>query len=149
MGTLPNGIIRSMYGNPVPESGKFGTRKKVCRWKPKFWALGPGMQLKESGIPLTNPESKFHTNWNPVSGIRNPGSGIPNSRMSLIPLHRTTLFYWEGCRSRGEERAGRGISSTTGSGREIQNGKLSLGLSFLNLAGMIKLKYELEKRNGF
>ena len=24
-----------------------------------------------------------------------------------------------------------------------------LGLSFLNLAGMIKLKYELEKRNGF
>ena len=125
MGTLPNCIIRSMYGNPVPESGKFGTRKKVCRWKPKFWALRSGMQLKESGIPLTNPESKFHTNWNPVCGIRNPGSGIQNSRMSLIPLHRTTLFYWEGGRSRGEERAGRGISSTTGSGREIQNGKLS------------------------
>ena len=101
---MPNGIIRSMYGNPVPESGKFGTRKKVCRWKPKFWALGPGMQLKESGIPLTNPESKFHTNWNPVSGIRNPGSGIQNSRMSLIPLHRTTLFYWEGGRSRGRVR---------------------------------------------
>ena len=101
---MPNGIIRSMYGNPVPESGKFGTRKKVCRWKPKFWALGPGMQLKESGIPLSNPESKRHTNWNPVSGIRNPGSGIQNSRMSLIPLHRTTLFYWEGGRRRGRVR---------------------------------------------
>ena len=60
----------------IPESGKFGTRKKVCRWKPKFWALEPGMHLKESGIPLTNPECKFHTNWNPVSGIRNPGRGI-------------------------------------------------------------------------
>ena len=51
--------------------------------------------------------------------------------MSLIPLHRTTLFYWEGGggkqggRSPGEERAGRGISTATGSGREIQKGKLS------------------------
>ena len=51
--------------------------------------------------------------------------------MSLIPLHRTTLFYWEGGgggrggRSPGEERVGRGISTTTVCKREIRKGKLS------------------------
>ena len=92
------------------------------------------MQFKESGIPLTNPESKFHTNWNPVSGIRNPGRGIENSRMSLIPLHRTTLFYWQGGGGAGaREKKGweRGISTTTVSGREIRKGKLSFFLLLL------------------
>ena len=31
-----------------------------------------GIQYMESGIPRTNPESKFHTDWNPVYEIRNP-----------------------------------------------------------------------------
>ena len=78
MGTLPMALFAPCTETRIPESEKFGTRKTVCWWKPKFWALEPGMQLKKSGIPLTNPESKFHTDWNPYleSGIQGVESRI-------------------------------------------------------------------------
>ena len=49
-----------------------------------------GIQLKDSGIPLTieiqNPNfnDKF---WNTVPGIRNPLRGIQNPKLSWIPIH--------------------------------------------------------------
>ena len=63
----------------------------LCSWNPESWVLETGIQLKESGIPLTigiqNPSSTDKY-WNPVPGIRNPRCGIQNTRLSQIPLHR-------------------------------------------------------------
>ena len=63
-------------------------------WNLGSWALESGIQLKGSGIPLTtgiqNPRST-HKGWNPVPGIRNPWFGIPNPRLSHIPLHVATF----------------------------------------------------------
>ena len=54
-----------------------------------------GMQLKESGIPLTiviqNPSSTDKY-WNPVPRIRNPQCEIRNTRLSWIPLHEANGF---------------------------------------------------------
>ena len=51
--------------------------------------FGIGIQLKESGIPLTigiqNPSSTDKY-WNPVPGIRNPWRWIQNPRLSWIPV---------------------------------------------------------------
>ena len=53
------------------------------------WVLESGIQLKESGIPLTigiqNPSSTDKY-WNPVPGIRNPWRGIQNPGLSWIPV---------------------------------------------------------------
>ena len=61
-----------------------------CLWNPESWALESGIQLKESGIPLTigiqNPSST-DKDWNPVPSIRNPRCGIQNSSLSWILLH--------------------------------------------------------------
>ena len=54
-----------------------------------------GIQLKESGIPLTiviqNPSSTDKY-WNPVPWIRNPQCEIRNPRLSCIPLHEAIGF---------------------------------------------------------
>ena len=54
------------------------------------WVLGSGIQLRESGIPLTigvqNPIST-DKDWNPVPGIWNPRYGIQNPSLSWIRLH--------------------------------------------------------------
>ena len=59
-------------------------------WNPESWVLESGIQLKESGIPLTigiqNP-SATDKYWNPVPRIRNPWRGIQNPGLSWIPLH--------------------------------------------------------------
>ena len=54
------------------------------------WVLESGIQLEDSGIPLTigiqNPSSTDKY-WNPVPGIRNTKREIQNPRLSWIPLH--------------------------------------------------------------
>ena len=53
-----------------------------------------GIQLKESGIPLTTGiqnSSSTDKNWNPVPGIRNPQRGIQNPRLSWISLYGVIL----------------------------------------------------------
>ena len=63
----------------ISESGNF------CWWDPESWALDPGIQPKESGIPLTNGiqnRGSTYKDWNPVPGIRNPRRRIRNPRLS-------------------------------------------------------------------
>ena len=48
-----------------------------------------GIQLKETGIPLTI-EIR-----NPASGIQNPQRGIQNPRLSWSPLHVVIFTYTE------------------------------------------------------
>ena len=56
-------------------------------WSQKSWALESGIQLKESGIPLTTGI------WNPSSltrissRVRNPQREIENPRLSYITFH--------------------------------------------------------------
>ena len=56
----------------VGESG-FLNSEKFCLWNAESWALESGIQLKESGIPLTigiqNPSSTDKY-WNPVPGTQ-------------------------------------------------------------------------------
>ena len=58
-----------------------------------------GIHLKESGIPLKisirNPGFTTDKDWNPVPGIRNPGRGIQNPKLSWIPLQGANLFSTE------------------------------------------------------
>ena len=69
-------------GIQIPESGK-------------ILLMESGMQLQESGIPLTiviqNPSSTDKY-WNPVPRIRNPQCEIRNTRLSWIPLHEANGF---------------------------------------------------------
>ena len=55
-----------------------------------------GIQLKETGIPLTieirNPASGIQ---NPESRIQNPQREIQNPRLSWIPLHVVIFTYTE------------------------------------------------------
>ena len=60
--------------------GHLVNRGNFCLWNPEAWALELGIQLMESGIPLTIGVC------NPVLGIRNPRCGIHNPRLSWIPL---------------------------------------------------------------
>ena len=60
--------------------GHLVNRGNLCLWNPEAWALELGIQLMESGIPLTIGVC------NPVLGIRNPRCGIHNPRLSWIPL---------------------------------------------------------------
>ena len=72
----------------ISESGNF------CWWNPESWSLESGIQLKESGIPLTieiQNSSSTDKNWNPVPGIRNPQRGIQNPRLSWISLYGVIL----------------------------------------------------------
>ena len=78
----------------ILESGKFLLKESVI-WKSllvesRILESGSGIQLKESGIPLTigiqNPNFT-DKDWNPVPGIRDPQREIHNPRLSWIPLH--------------------------------------------------------------
>ena len=60
----------------VRESGKFFLVEsgKFCLWNPESWVLQSGIQLKESGLPLTigiQNRSSSDKYWNPAPGIRN------------------------------------------------------------------------------
>ena len=81
--TLENGILNRKSG--------FRNPRNFCLWNPESWAFESGIQLKESGIPLTigiQNLSSTDKDWNPVPGIRNPRSGIQNPRLSWILLVR-------------------------------------------------------------
>ena len=76
--------VHCMYGYPdirILETFACGiwNTGDVCLWNPEFKALEPGIQLKESGIPLKsvirNPSSTDNIQY-PVPGIRNPWRGI-------------------------------------------------------------------------
>ena len=92
--------IRDILACEIRNPGKF------CKWNPEPWALESGIQLKQSGIPLTigiqNPSST-DKDWNPVPSIRNPGRGIQNPTLSWIRLYgvkhsrrsgRKVYYYW-------------------------------------------------------
>ena len=71
-------------GRRIPESGKF------CLWNLESWPLQSGIQLKESGIPLTPwiQNSVFtYKDWNPVPVIRNKRRGIQNPRLPWVSFH--------------------------------------------------------------
>jgi hypothetical protein len=55
-------------------------------WNPESWALESGIQLKESGIPLTieilKKVSLTYNTLNTIPGIRNPLRGIQNPKLS-------------------------------------------------------------------
>jgi len=74
--------------NHAMESG-FWNPVNFFLWNLESWVLESGIQLKESGIPLTigiqNPSST-DSNWNPAPGIRNPQRRIQNPGLSWIPL---------------------------------------------------------------
>ena len=53
--------------------------ENCCQWNPESWFLKSGIQLKESGTPLTignrNPSSTDKESWIPLTtGNRNPSS---------------------------------------------------------------------------
>ena len=73
----------------VRESG-FRNRGNFCLWNPEPWALESGIQLKESGIPLTigiQNQSSTDKDRNPVPGIWKQRREIQNPRQAWIPLH--------------------------------------------------------------
>ena len=85
----------------ILESEKFWlveseTWEKFFWWNPKSWALESGIQLKESGTPLTigiRTPSSSNKDQNPVPGIRiSPRRGIQNPRLCWILLHRTIVW---------------------------------------------------------
>ena len=53
------------------------------------WALTPGLQLKESGIPVTISIRDSLEVEVPIPGIRNPLRGIWNPRLYLIKTEST------------------------------------------------------------
>ena len=85
---LPNFAPSKEIGIPV--SGKFLLVESRIRENQESWVVESGIQLRESGIPLTigiqNPSSTDKY-WNPVPGIRDPRRGVQNSRLSWISLH--------------------------------------------------------------
>ena len=83
----------------VRESG-YRSPGKFCRWNQESWALESGIQVKESGLPLTTGIQNRSSNdqdRNLVPGIRNRRRGIQNPRLSWIPLRgakrKESLFY--------------------------------------------------------
>ena len=72
----------------------FRNQRNFCFWNLEFWALESGMQLKESGIPVTigirNPSSKDKnlepSDWNPESKI--VSDSLTCGDLSVLP---TTL----------------------------------------------------------
>ena len=56
-----------------------------CWWNLESWALEYGIQLKESGIPLTIGIRNGNSS-DKESGIQSPRRGIQNPRLSWIPL---------------------------------------------------------------
>ena len=93
--------IRGIFACGVRNQGRFELRNQ------ESYALGSGIQVKESGIPLTIGTQNLNSSdkdWNPVTGIRNPRRGIQNPRLSWIPLHgakrgrhsssRKVYYYW-------------------------------------------------------
>ena len=51
----------------------------LCLWNVESWAMEPGIQLTESGIPFTiwiQNTCSIDKDWNPVPGIRNPRTSV-------------------------------------------------------------------------
>ena len=88
-------VMESEFWNPV----------NFCLWNRKSWVLESGIQLKESGIPLTigiQNASSTDRDKNPDPGIRNPQPGIRIPGLSWIPLKGNAVsvsgftgFVWE------------------------------------------------------
>ena len=73
-------MYRPMKGNPDSRmreifACRIGNPGRFCLWHPESWVVESGIELKESGIPLTmgiqNPSSADKY-WNPVPGIQTP-----------------------------------------------------------------------------
>ena len=90
---LDKSIKRVLYW-VVTSKGSLAPRKGIlisdqgnfCLWNLESWALESGMQLKESGIPLT-------------IAIRNPSSTdkksrIQSPRLSWVFLHEARILFW-------------------------------------------------------
>ena len=99
--SFPGKLRANLITSPKLVSDPFmGFRKpgKFCLWNQKSWALESGIQLKESGIPLTigirNPSSTDKY-WNPVSEIwTDPRRRIQNLRLSWISLHGMIIVFF-------------------------------------------------------
>ena len=86
-------VYSEWHSTYSPHERESGSRNpgNFCSWNPESRVLKSGIQLKESGIPLTigiQNLSSPDKDWNPVPGIRNPRSGIQNPRLSWILLVR-------------------------------------------------------------
>ena len=80
------GLFSEFYGNAIPSSprireSEFRNPGNFCLWNWRSWVLESGIQLKESGFPLTigiqNPSSTDKY-WNPEST-----AWIPESKTVL------------------------------------------------------------------
>ena len=82
--------------NPPHESRESGfwNLGNFCWWNLKSWVLESGIQLKESGIPLTI-GIRYPSSNDRESGIQYLESGIhgveSNPRLSWIPLRGATI----------------------------------------------------------
>ena len=99
--SFPGKLRANLITSPKLVSDPFmGFRKqgKFCSWNQKSLALESGIQLKESGIPLTigirNPSST-DKDWNPVPEIwTDPRRRIQNLRLSWISLHGMIIVFF-------------------------------------------------------
>ena len=99
--SFPGKLRANLITSPKLVSDPFmGFRKpgKLCSWSQKSWALESGIQLKESGIPLTigipNPSST-DKDWNLVPEIwTDPLRRIQNVRLSRISLHGMIMIFF-------------------------------------------------------
>ena len=100
--SFPGKLRANLITSPKLVSDPFhmGFRKpgKFCSWNQKSWALESGIQLKESGIPLTieirNPSST-DKDWNPVPEIwTDPRRRIQNLSLSWISLHGMIIVFF-------------------------------------------------------
>ena len=100
--SFPGKLRANLITSPKLVSDPFmGFRKpgKLCSWSQKSWALESGIQLKESGIPLTigirNPSSTDRRTRNPVPEIwTDPQRRIQNLRLSRISLHGMIIVFF-------------------------------------------------------
>ena len=99
--SFPGKLRANLITSPRLVSDPFmGFRKpgKFCSWNQKSLALESGIQLKESGIPLTigirNPSST-DKDWNLVPEIwTDPLRRIQNLRLSRISLHGMIIVFF-------------------------------------------------------
>ena len=95
-------VRKSGFQNPGifclwnPESG-IRNPGTFCLWNSESWASETGMQLKESGIPLTiviQNLSSTGKDWNPVLGNRNPLLRIQNPQRPCWLLKGKSGVRW-------------------------------------------------------
>ena len=72
--------------------------REILLVNPEYWALESGIPLKELRNSTYRLESGIQVplakNRNSVPGIRNPRLGIQDPRLSWIPLHGATSFFY-------------------------------------------------------